>query len=338
MQVIGVAENVAYRDDQLIMTAVGFADGKQVDRSVMSTTSEIASGVNPVTTGNDRSLVRVLMQSSWLSRAPVQRRELRYGSQEFLAASDLARRMPSSPRVSTLIGYMVRDPALVRVLLAVWRLPVVELRVRRADIEAWSGADFGPARRARVAQAVLELPTVEGKYLAGLDKQALRTNLRHARELGVTSARVPTYEAWIEAVRIILDARGDAESVDWEMDKPEPGQQVAYYVTRDAQGSPLAFARAALFGQFAVLFSMFSIDRHPSASWARYQLHTVLALDLGCSEVKHLLVGSALQESTGAQYFQHLLGYRARNLHMDVIKSDATKLVVAREGAEANAG
>jgi hypothetical protein len=232
---------------------------------------------------------------------PLQRRELRYGSWEFHAASDLARRMPYNPRVSALIGRVVRDPALIRVLVAVWRLPVVDLRVRWADAEAWFGASFGPAARGifggRLAQAVLELPTVEEHYLAGRAKQALRTNLRHARDLGVTSDRVPTYEALFEAASIILHAHRDGLAWAREMDKPEPGQQVAYYVARDAQETPLAFAGVALFGQFAVLFTMLSHrNRHPSASWARYHLHTFLALDLGCSGVKHLLVASALRE------------------------------------------
>ena len=223
------------------------------------------------------------------------------------------------------MGSVVRDPALIRVFVAVWRLPVVKLRVRRADVDAWFGAHFGPVRRGRLAQAVLELPTVEEHYLAGRPKQALRTNLRHARDLGVNSDRIPTYEAWFEAAGVILDARPDGPAAAQEMGKAEPGQQVAYYVARDADETPLAFARVALFGQFAVLFTMLSHpDRHPSASWARYQLHTFLALDLGCSGVKHLLVGSALRETAGNQYFQHLLGYRARNLRVAVIESGST--------------
>ena len=212
------------------------------------------------------------------------RRELRYGSREFLAGSDLARRLPYSPRVSDLVGSVVRDPALIRVLVAVWRLPVLDLRVQRADADAWSRAHFGPARRGRLAQAVLRLPTVEEHYLAGRSKQALRTNLRHARELGVTSGRVATYEAWFEAASVILNARPDGKAVGREMDRPEPGQQVAYYIARDAQDELLAFAGVALFGQFAVVFTMLSrLDRHPGASWARYQLHTFLAIDLGRS-------------------------------------------------------
>jgi len=222
------------------------------------------------------------------------------------------------------MGSVVRDPALIRALVAVWRLPVVDLRVRRADADAWSGAYFGPARRGRLAQAVLELPAAEEHYLAGRPRQALRTNLRHARDLGVTSGRASTYEAWFEAASVILRARPDGHAVGREMDKPGPRQHVAYYVARDAHEAPLAFASVALFGQFAVLFTMLShLDRHPRASWARYQLHTFLALDLGRSGARHLLAGSALRETAGNQYFQHLLGYRARNLRFEVAESGA---------------
>jgi hypothetical protein len=265
------------------------------------------------------------MRGGFAGQAAVQRRELRYGTREFLAASDLARRLPYSRPTAALMGSVVRDPALIRALVAVWRLPVVDLRVRQADFDAWFEFYFGPARRGRLAQAVLELPTAEERYLAGRPRQALRTNLRHARDLGVTSDRVPTHEAWFEAASVILRARQDGKAVGREMDKPETGRHVAYYVARDAHQSPLAFAGVALFGQFAVLFVMLNHhERHPSASWARYQLHTFLALDLGRAGVRYLLVGSALRETAGNQYFQHLLGYRARNLRVEVIGSGAT--------------
>lgn len=252
---------------------------------------------------------------------PVQRRELRYGSWEFRAASDLARRLPDSSPASALIGSVARQPSMLRVLAAVWRLPVTDLRVRQADADAWwFGHWFGPRRR--LAWAVLDLPAAEEHYLVGRSRQALRTNLRHARVHGVTSSRV-AYETWSEAVSAVLRARGDKPGP--EQDRPGPTQQAAYYVARDARGTPLAFAGAALFGQFAALFALVSRpDRQPDASWARYQLHTFLALNLGCSGVEHLLTGSALREPAGNQYFQHLLGYRARNLRVKVIQSGAT--------------
>jgi hypothetical protein len=216
---------------------------------------------------------------------------------------------------------VARHPAMLRVLATIWRLPVTDLRVRRADADAWwFGHWFG--RRRRLAWAVLDLPAAEEHYLAGRPRQALRTNLRHARALGVTSSRV-TYETWFEAANAVLRARDDKPGPG--KDRPGPEQQVAYYVARDADGTALTFAGAALFGHFAVLFDLVSRpDRQPDASWARYQLHTCLALDLGRSGVKYLLVGSALRETAGNQYFQHLLGYRARNLRINVIESGAT--------------
>ena len=262
---------------------------------------------------------------SCAARAPVQRRDLCYGSSQFLAATDLAHRWPRHRGVSGLMGNLVRDPALIRGLAAIWRLPVIDLRVRRADADAWSGAYFGPAGRSifsgQLAQAVLELPTVEEHYLAGRAKQALRTNLRHARDHGVTSGRISTHEAWLEAAGVIV------QGAAWvrRMAKPEAGQQVSYYLARDAHETPLAFAGSAIFGQFAVLFIMLNDpDRRPIASWARYQLHTYLAFDLSRSGVKYLLVGSAFRQTAGNQYFQHLLGYRPRHLRLEVIEPSAT--------------
>jgi len=245
-----------------------------------------------------------------------ERRELRYGSPEFLAASDWARSLPHHHRAPVMLGSMVRHPATLRVAAAVWRLPVTDIRVRRADADAWwFGHWFGTRRR--LAWAVLDLPATEDHYLVGRPKQALRTNLRHARALGVTSTRV-SYDTWYEAVSTVMRARDDKPGP--EQDRPGPGRQVAYYVARDVRGTALAFAGAALFGQFAVLFALVSRpDRQPDASWARYQLHTFLAFDLGSAGVEHLVTGSALREPAGYQYFQHLLGYQPRNLRVEKI-------------------
>jgi hypothetical protein len=245
-----------------------------------------------------------------------QRRELRYGSREFFAASDWARSLPHNHRAPVVLGSMVRHPAMLPVFAAVWRLPVTDLRVRQADADAWwFGHWFGPRRR--LAWSVLDLPATEDHYLVGRSRQALRTNLSHARALGVTSSQVP-YETWFEAVNAIMRARDNEPGP--EHVRPGPGQQVAYYVARDVGGTALAFAGVALFGHFAALFALVSRpDRQPDASWARYQLHTFLVFDLGSSGVEHLLTGSALRESAGYQYFQHLLGYRPRNLHIEMI-------------------
>jgi hypothetical protein len=250
--------------------------------------------------------------------ALVPRRELRYGSQEFLAASELARRLPHSGPAPALIGSLALRPALLRGVAAVMRLPVTDLQVRKADADAWWFRDWFASRR-QLAWAVLDLPTAEDHYLTGRHRQALRTNLRHARASGVTSSRV-SYETWYEAAGTIMKARDPTP--DPEQDRPSPEQQALFYVARAACGEPLAYAEVALFGEFAALALLVSRpDRQPDSSWARYQLHTCLALDLGSCGAKHLLTGSALTEANGTQYFQHLLGYQARNLRIRVIPS-----------------
>src|SRR5215471_17675400 len=50
------------------------------------------------------------------------RRELRYGSAEFLAASEWARGLPDA-QARTALASLARHPALVRDLAAIWRLP-----------------------------------------------------------------------------------------------------------------------------------------------------------------------------------------------------------------------
>mgnify|MGYP003624048602 CR=1 FL=1 len=53
--------------------------------------------------------------------------------------------------------------------------------------------------------------------------------------------------------------------------------------------------------------------------------HGILLADLIAGVAgRHLLIGAALRETAGNQYFQHLLGYRARNLRLEVMKSGAT--------------
>jgi hypothetical protein len=254
---------------------------------------------------------------SW--RFAFRRQELRYGDPFFVAASELARSLPDSPRPADLLTRLARDRSLVRVLLAVWRLPAVEFRATGTALEPWSAAYFEPRKSSRRAQAVLELPAVEKQYLTGRPKQALRTNLSHARKNGITSVRVASYEEWLEDLSVVLKARGDLEPEKWDEHKIVPGQEIAYYVARDAEQTPLACARVAVFGQFGALFSMLSRpDMYPSTSWARYQLHTFLALDLGSSGVEYLQVGSAFKEADGTQFFQHLVGYRARNIRLKV--------------------
>jgi hypothetical protein len=51
-----------------------------------------------------------------------------------------------------MLASLTHRPALLPALAAISRLPVIELRVRRADADAWwFGHWFGPRRRGRLA-------------------------------------------------------------------------------------------------------------------------------------------------------------------------------------------
>jgi hypothetical protein len=55
--------------------------------------------------------------------------------------------------------------------------------------------------------------------------------------------------------------------------------------------------------------------------YARYLLHTFVLGDLAAHGIRHLIVGSALRESNGNQYFQRLLGYRICNVQPILLPS-----------------
>ena len=109
-----------------------------------------------------RKLIRTGLRWRGYASAPgalIQRRELRYNSREFLAASDLARRLRHSAPAPALIGSLARRPALVRDLAAVWRLPVTDLQVREADVDAWWFRDWFHSRHRHSVQPRLVLAT-----------------------------------------------------------------------------------------------------------------------------------------------------------------------------------
>src|SRR5689334_4840654 len=132
----------------------------------------------------------------------------------------MARSLPNSPPAFALARSVLRDPALLRAFVANRRRPGTSLRVPRAAFGGRPDSHFGPARHGRRAQAVLELPAADQAYLSGRHKQALRTNLRHARDSEVTSDRVLSYEEWSEAASVILNARHDGQAARAGLGRP----------------------------------------------------------------------------------------------------------------------
>ena len=244
------------------------------------------------------------------------RERLRYGTAEFAAATSWSRLLPDRLRPGTLAVAVVRHPRLLnpRVLASLAGLPAVRIRINAAELHAWPHIRLGPFRRIWPAAAVLELSARPEEYLAGRRMQALRTNLRRAADAGIATRRIG-YEAWREVVGSVHPSRPARLEGNWS-EPPEP-RSAAYYAAYDAAARPVAFASAALFGQAAFLFSLVSDPAaRPHASLARYALHMHVAQDLAAQGAQLLLVGSALRQPEGLQYFQHLLGYRAVNLRI----------------------
>jgi hypothetical protein len=209
-----------------------------------------------------------------------------------------------------------------RVLLAVRRLPVLEITISARQAAVWFSPKFPSVCESIFhgyrAQAVLDLSVRPEQYLVGRRKQALRTNLRRAGDLGVQVRRFTTFEEWVPSVREVYRSRpADRKRIE-QIHPPPAGQEVRYYAATDREGRPVTFAIAVIFNDCAVLAGMVSVPTHPASSSARYLLHTFIRSDLRSRRIRNLIVGTATRIPPGLQYFQYLLGYEVRNLRVTV--------------------
>jgi hypothetical protein len=248
---------------------------------------------------------------------------LAYSDPMFRATVDIARHFTHSGRFRGLLGALARRPVtLFRVLLAVARLPVVELSVSAGQAAALFSREFAPVDwpifGGRWAQAVLDLEPDDQAYLFGRRRQALRTNMRHARNLGVQIGSVSSYEEWSAATREVLCSRPHGQEMVTRLRPPPVGQDIGYFLAVDDSGRAVATTIVALFNDSAVLVWSFSAPDHPAASSSRYLLHTFMRSDLRMRGVRQLIGGTGVRDTPGLHYFQHLLGYEVRNLRIRV--------------------
>jgi hypothetical protein len=131
---------------------------------------------------------------------------------------------------------------------------------------------------------------------------------------------VATYDEWFTAACEALQHRSWGEEMIARMAPPPDMQDMTYFIATDQEDDLVALSMVAIFNDCAVLLCMVSVPNHPAASPSRYLLHTFMRSELRSRGVRHLIVGSALRQSSGLQYFQHLLGYEVRNL--DIAVSD----------------
>ena len=241
-----------------------------------------------------------------------------YGRPDFEIASDFARALHDDPKPSwQLFRHRWRDA--LRTAWFVARRPTVTVLVssspagrmlKRSARARRNGLPVG-----RVARAVQILPASEAAYLRGRSRQALRTNIRRARELGVSCREVTRDEA-IAAVSRIAAQREQATGDRFETDAWWGTQGRRYFVARDVDDTPVVLAVVVVDVEAAFLECFVSSRSGEAAQRGRYLLHSQLAVALGQNGVRHLLVDSGLRLSPGLQYFQHLLGFRCCNLRI----------------------
>lgn len=228
--------------------------------------------------------------------------ETGYGSEEFLRACRLAaacRAVEGAGLRSAWGRHRAGAPALARYGR---RLPVTDLRLTgspsgRMIAEHFAIRDDGGFRY-RTAQGVLSLPEDFAAYMRGRHRQAVRTNVGHARRSGLVAQSV-AIDGWAPGLD---DTRRDAIT---------PGP-VERWMVFDSDGTPAADAILSVDDEVALLHGSVSFSPH-----ARWLIHTAIVERL-CGDVEILLTNSpdAYFLDPGHQHFQRLLGYRISRLHV----------------------
>jgi hypothetical protein len=242
-----------------------------------------------------------------------------YGTAELADLCGFTRPTSRAARAKALSLALARRPRRARALLSLLQLPVVELHLSVAEHSRWLQArwpDGGePLFGGHWAQAVIQTPLREHEYLTGRHRQAVRTNIHRARELGITATRLSGYDEFAEASVPVYRSRTGGDAVLASMRSPSPSDKFAWYsASTAAHEGPVVIGAVALFGDFGVLAVMVGNRHYARLGHARYLLHTFILGDLAAQGTRHLIVGSVLRESNGNQYFQRLLGYRVCNV------------------------
>jgi hypothetical protein len=154
--------------------------------------------------------------------------------------------------------------------------------------------------RYRGAQGVLPLPGEFAEYMRGRHRQAVRTNVGHARKAGLTVTRrtVEDWEPGLDDTRKGLLSPGP---IDWW-----------HVLGPDGEGPPRAEAIVTVDRDVALLHGLGS-----SAPYARWFLHTAIVESL-CGRCEVLLTNSddVYLMAPGALHFQRLLGYEIARLRL----------------------
>jgi hypothetical protein len=182
------------------------------------------------------------------------------------------------------------------------RLPVVDVRLTSSPAARMIGEHLAIREegrwRYRDAQASLRLPADFADYLRGRHRQAVRTNVGHARRAGLT-VEASTIEDWRPG--------GD----DSRLPHLTPGP-VERRLVVDPDGLVVGDSILSVDDGVALLHGL--VSRAPHARWL---LHTAIVERL-CGECDVLLVNcdDAYRLGPGIVYFQRLVGYEISRLRV----------------------
>jgi hypothetical protein len=174
-------------------------------------------------------------------------------------------------------------------------LPTVDVRLTPSPVGQMIGQHFAIRRdgrfRYRDAQGALRLPADFSEYLRGRRRQAVRTNVGHARQAGLRVESRPV-DDWTP---------GDGDSRCGHIQ----AGPVEWWLIFDPDGSLVGEAILSVDEDVALLHGLTT-----TATFARWMLHAAIVERL-CGDCRVLLVNNdeAYTLSAGNQHFQRLLGY-----------------------------
>jgi hypothetical protein len=227
-----------------------------------------------------------------------------YGSEQFLHASGVAsacREIEGRGPQAVISRLRAGSMSLARYERS---LPAVKIRPTASPSGQMIREHFAIQEdgkfRYRSAQAVLTLPTDFAGYMRGRSRQAVRTNVGHARRAGYTVLRIPD-EDWQPGVgdtRRGLLTPGPVER--WRIPSLDPAEP------------RVAEAILTVDDEVALLHGLISTVKH-----ARWLLHTAIVESL-CGKCRVLLVNSddVYLLGHGTHHFQKLLGYEIARIQV----------------------
>jgi hypothetical protein len=167
----------------------------------------------------------------------------------------------------------------------------------------------------RLAQAVMPLDGDLDNLVSGRHRQAVRTNLRRAHDLGLAAHRVPDLAGFTEIVREVGQRRGGDPDDTAHLPEPDAAIHRGYVVT-DPRGVPEAYLLLAVDTRVAWVLASVGAQPGNGAALCHYLLHGAAVRDLVHAKVRYLVADGALSVPDGVGYLQRRLGYRVCNVRI----------------------